>query len=265
MPDRAGELSGETEETDPSVETHGPEALTLLDPSAIATPLQVRIDPKTRILLNDLPPVVLERYRRLRTKLIQSGAGTSIRSIAITSAEPEEGKTLTALNLALSFSMLPGFRVVVVDGDLRRASIASWLGVSTEAAGSGLSNLLTGSVEFETIVRKPDDFPVHVVLAGDSPESAAEILHPSHLRTQLARLQEYFHLVIIDTPPVNLVADASLIAQSSHGVLVVARAYATKRKALERAIHDLGGRRILGAVLNGGSDHRDYRQYSNYY
>ena len=145
------------------------------------------------------------------------------------------------------------------------ASISAWLGLAPGTGGPGLSNLLTGSAGFEAVVRKPSDFPVHVVLAGDSPESAAEILHPRHLRAQLARLQEYFHLVIIDTPPVNLVADASLIAQSSDGVLVVARAYVTKRKALERTIQDLAGRRILGAVLNGGSDHRDYRQYNNYY
>jgi len=241
----------------------GQEAVQLRDLAGIEAPIELDLDPKARILTNSLRPVVLERYRRLRTKLIQEGVGTSVRSVMVTSATPEEGKTLTVLNLALSFAMLSPYRVVVVDGDLRCSSIAQWLGAPY---CPGLGNLIDGTAKLKDVVRKSEQFPIHLIFAGDSTEAPAELLEPTRLRQCVNQLTQYFDLVLIDSPPINLIADTHLLAQSCDGIVLVARAYSTKRKAFEKAVHDLAGHRILGAVLNAGSDTRDYGRYrSGYY
>ena len=234
----------------------------LRDLAGIVAPIDLELDPKARILTNNLRPVVLERYRRLRTKLIQDGVGSTVRSLMVTSATPEEGKTLTVLNLALSFAMLSPFRIVVIDGDLRCSSIAHWLGAPY---CPGLGNLIDGTAKFKDVIRKSDAFPVYFVFAGDSAESPAELLEPSRLRQCVNQLTEYFDLVLIDSPPINLIADTHLLAQSCDAVMLVARAYSTKRKAFEKAIQELAGHRIMGAIFNAASDTRDTGRYKSYY
>ncbi len=252
--------SGEPEEiVQPIVEETSNQLVRLnRDLANIVTPIELSLGPKVRILSNSLRPVVLERYRRLRTKLIQEGVGTSIKSVMVTSAGAEEGKTLTALNMALSFALLSPMKVAVVDGDLRRASIGEWLGAPF---CMGLANLIDGSAKLNEVVKKSERLPVYFVFAGDSMAAPAELLEPAPLRLFINQLTQYFDLVIIDSPPISLIADAQLLGQACDGVVLVARAYSTKRKALERAIHDLAGQKILGTVFNAGSDTRDYGNY----
>ena len=229
--------------------------------SEIVTPVEFTLNHTLRIIANSVRPVVLERYRRLRTKLIQEGVGSTIRSVMIASAGPEEGKTLTTINVALSFAMLSPLKVVVIDGDLRRGSIGQWLGVQSECPGIG--NLLEGTARLDEVVKKSDQLPVHFIFAGNSAAAPGELLEPNQLRMCMRQLAQYFDLIIIDSPPVNLITDAQLLAQASDGIMLVTRAYSTKRSALEKAIHDLQGHRILGAILNAGGIQRDYG--NNYY
>jgi protein-tyrosine kinase len=237
-------------------------------PAALPQPVPFRIiskgrlDHDARVLPNAVDQAVVERYRRLRTKLMQQQATKPFRSLMVTSANPQEGKTITVLNLGLSFAMLPDFRVLVVDGDIRRGSLGKWLGADEHP---GLSNLIDGSASLEEVVLKADDLPVHFMARGNSPVSAAELLHSPELSSRIQAVSQYFSLVLIDSPPVNLVTDAQLLAKGCDAVLLVVRAFVTTRKSLEKTVQDLQSFRVLGTVLNCGTRAQMDPRYRGYY
>jgi len=224
-----------------------------------ATPTTVSVDQRARLIQNAVDPVVAEYYRRLRTKVMQQQAESNFRSLVVTSANPQEGKTVTVLNLGLSFSMLPSFKVLVVDGDLRRGTLGNWLGVDHDHPG--LSNLIDGSAQLENVLFKSDKIPMHFVVRGNS---QVPDLHTSQLQSHFQRMTEQYDLVLVDTPPVNLIADVQLLAASCDAVLLVARAFSTTRKALEKAVQELHRFRVIGTVLNAGTAQR-YRYRGDYY
>lgn len=230
--------------------------------TALGVLQNITVDRSARVLPNAVSPAVVEHYRRLRTKVIQQHAIKPFRSLVITSAGPQEGKTVTVLNLALSFAMLPAFRILLVDGDMRRGTLGKWLGASDRP---GLSNLIDGSHRFDEVFFKCDDAPIHFIPKGTSTRPAAELLHSSQLSSHFRRMTEQFDLVLVDSPPVNLVTDTQLLATNCDAVLLVARAFATSRKALEKAVQDLSPFRIIGTVLNGSARAELYRGYNGYY
>ena len=215
-----------------------------------------------RLISNAADPRIVEHYRRLRTKLLQEHEVKPFRLLMIASPNPGEGKTLTALNLALSFAMLPSFKVLIIDGDLRKGTLSEWLSVDNLP---GLSNLIDGSAEVEDLPLECDEGPVHVVPRGNSNAAAGELLNSPRLNGYLRQMAEQFDIVLIDSPPLHLLTDAQLIAHCCDGVLLVARAFLTTRKDLEKAVQDLQPFRILGSVLNGGTRLKPYRKYNRYY
>ena len=225
--------------------------------------------PSTRLVLDQAAPLiphaidstVIEYYRRLRAKIIQEQERKPFRSLVVTSPAPQDGKSLTVLNLALSFGMLPEYRVLLVDGDLRKGSVGKWLGVGEHP---GLNNLIEGSAELEDVVLKCDEIPVHFMVRGSARTPPAELLHSPRLVPQLRKMADLFSLVLIDSPPVNLVADAQQLAAGCDAVLLVARAFATTRKALQKAVQDLSSFRVIGTVLNRGMRADLYRHYKHY-
>jgi capsular exopolysaccharide synthesis family protein len=221
-----------------------------------------KLDRTARAIPNAVDSLVLEYYRRLRTKLIQQQSVKPFRTVLVTSPNPEEGKTVSVLNLGLSFAMLPAFKVLVVDGDLRKGSLGKWLGVD---GNPGLSNLSDGSASLEDAVLKSDDVPVYFLPRGTAKAPAAESLVSPTLRLHFRRMTEYFSLVLVDSPPANLLTDAQLLAANCDAVLLIARAFVTNRKALERAAQDLQSFRLLGTVLNCGTRGRSYSGYRGYY
>lgn len=227
-----------------------------------AQPAAMVLDPKARLIPHAIDTVVVEHYRRLRTKIMQAHAAQPFRSLMVASPGPQEGKTVTVLNLALSFAMLPSLKVLVVDGDLRRGSVGKWLGVDDTP---GLSNVLDGSARFEDVVLQCEGLPVHFVLRGNSKLPAAELLHSAGLGNHFRKMTEHYSLVLVDTPPVNLLADAQLIAAHCDAVLLIARAFSTSRKELEKAVRDISRFRVIGTVLNGGVRTRLYGKYGGYY
>jgi capsular exopolysaccharide synthesis family protein len=158
--------------------------------------------------------------------------------------------------------MLPDFKVLVVDGDIRRGGLGKWLGVDEYR---GLSNLVDGSASLEDVVLKNDDLPVHFMARGNSSVPAGELLHSPQLSNCFQRMHDYFSLVLIDSPPVNLVTDAQLLAASCDAVLVVVRAFMTTRKSLEQTAQDLQNFRVLGTILNCGTRAQLDGRYRGYY
>jgi capsular exopolysaccharide synthesis family protein len=221
----------------------------------------VRIDRNARLLPNTEDVTIIEHYRRLRTKLIQEHEAKPFRTLLVTSPAPQEGKTVTVLNLALSFAMLSNFKVLVIDADMRRGSLGKWLGVVDRP---GLSNLMDGSASLEDVVLKCDEIPIYFMVSGTSERPAAELLLTSDLGAHFRKIAAQFDLVLVDSPPTSLITDAHLLARACDAVLLVARAFTTTQKALQSAVHDLQPRRIIGTVLNAGTRTRS-RQYREYY
>jgi len=215
----------------------------------------VTLDQTARLIPHAVDPTVVEHYRRLRTKIMQQHTTKPFCSLVVTSPNPREGKTVTALNLGLSFAMLPNFRVVVVDGDLRKGSLGQWLGVDDRP---GLSNLIDGSAKLEDVVLKSDESPMCFVVRGTSKLPAAELLNSPDLSGHFRRLGETFDLILLDFPPLNLITDTQLLAASCDAVLLVARAFSTTLKAFEKTVQDLAPFRVIGTILNGGIKPRRY-------
>jgi capsular exopolysaccharide synthesis family protein len=229
---------------------------------SFGTPTKTALDSRARLLPQAVAPVIVEHYRKLRTKILQEQAKKPFKSVILTSASPQEGKTVTVLNLGLSFAMLPSFKVLVVDGDLRRGTLGRCLGVDNDHAG--LSNLIDGSSKLEDVVLRSDELPMHFIVRGNSKSPAAELLHSPLLGSYFREMAEQFDMVLVDSPPVNLITDVQLLAGGCDAVLLIARAFSTTRKAFEKAVQDLLPFRVIGTVLNAG-EAQSSRRYNGYY
>jgi receptor protein-tyrosine kinase len=189
---------------------------------------------------------IAEAFRELRINVKFLEVGDGPRVLVIASAMPNEGRTTTALNLALALAQA-GHEVVLVDGDLRRPHVASYLDIDQQV---GLSTVLSGrsSLDEALIATR---FPRLTVLgSGAVPENPAELLESQAAKDVVRELGERFDYVIVDSPP-TLVTDASIWAANAQGVLLIARFGQTKRKQLTHAADVLSraGAPLLGAVV----------------
>lgn len=230
--------------------------------AVVGTSATVTMDQRARLLPHAVDSLVVEHYRRLRAKILQEQERQPFRTLMVTSPGPQDGKTVTVLNLGLNFAMLPSFKVLVIDGDLRRGSLGDWLGVSDHP---GLSNLVEGSASLDDVILKSGETSMHFMVRGNSTVPPGELLHSPRLTEQFRQIAEEFSLVLVDSPPVNLIADAQLLAHSCDAVLLIARAFATTRIGLNRAVQDLAPFRVIGTVLNAGTLGKPRRKYGYYY
>ncbi len=216
--------------------------------------LITHIDPKSP---------VSEAYRTLRTNLQFSKIEKKLRSILVTSAGPKEGKSTTAANLAITMAQV-GNKVVIIDADLRRPILHSAFGMTRE---NGLTNYLAGSLSYEEMLQNSFLDNLKVVPSGVLPPNPAELLATQKMEDLLGKLQEDFDIVIIDSPPVIAVTDASILSTKVDGTLLVVYAGQTERDAVKRATSMLTSvsARILGIVLNGFDVQGIYGSYYYYY
>ena len=205
----------------------------------------------------------VEAYRTLRTNLQFGGLSESHHSLLVTSAGVGEGKSLTLSNLGIALAQT-GKRVILVDADLRRPSLHRFFNAD---AGQGLTTVLQNGATLESTVRPTSVENLLVLPAGPLPPNTAELLASERMSDLLAELKERADVVLLDSPPVLAVSDASLLAGKVDGVLVVIDTRQTRREALWRTKEALDevGARIMGAVLNrarADERHTYYRHYS---
>ena len=198
--------------------------------------------------------LMAERCRGLRTALAFAQSGAPLRSIMITSPSSAEGKSSTAMNLAISFCQA-NKRVVVVDADMRRPRIHQIFPPPEGREDTGLAQVLSGEAEVDYAVFHPDeDAPdgLEILPCGAIPDNPAELLDTPGFRRTLARLAERADVVVLDSPPVLPVTDPVILAREVDGVILVVRCGSTTRAELLRAIHTLrqGDTNLLGVVLN---------------
>lgn len=214
----------------------------------------------------DEQSLAAEAYRKLRTNLRFVRADRP-RAIAVTSPSPEEGKSVTAANLALAIAQ-QGQTVLIVDADLRRPVQHEIFGVER---GPGLSDALVGLVQPMAAAQPFDGMPnIYVMACGTEAPNPAELLGSESFVRFLHQMLEKFDTVIIDTPPVTLVTDAAVIGSVCDGVLLVAEAGRTDRSVLANAVNELRHARgsVLGIVLNragAGARYGKYGRYGGYY
>jgi capsular exopolysaccharide synthesis family protein len=189
-----------------------------------------------------------EDYRQLRNNLRFLEVDDPPRVIMVSSAVPAEGKTTLVINLALALAEA-GQRVVVVEADLRRPKVTSYLGM---VGGVGLTNVLTGTAYLEEVLQQHGMDGLTVLAAGPTPPNPGELLASSHMRAVVEKLRGRFDVVLVDAPPLLPVADASGLAPHTDGVLLSVRYGSTHRDQLRQAATTVerAGGRTLGAVLN---------------
>lgn len=227
-----------------------------------------RLDPRAMngaypLICNGVPANFSEAFRALRTNVLFSTAQEGSKSIVVTSTGPGEGKSLVAANMAVALAQ-SGQRVLLIDADLRKPKVHEALGISQEP---GLSNLLVGRSKASETVRKTSVPGLWVLPAGRTPPNPAELVGSARLRDFIVSLGEHFDWILIDSPPVMAVTDASLLAHHATGVLFVVGAEMTSRHAASRALDQLEqvNARFVGAVLNRVDLDRNPYYYSQYY
>ncbi|MGD9317675.1 MAG: polysaccharide biosynthesis tyrosine autokinase [Anaerolineae bacterium] len=208
-----------------------------------------------------------EAYRTLRTNLQFSSLDRPLHSLVVTSAVATEGKTTTAANLAVVMAQA-GNRVVLVDADLRRPSAHKLFGLSN---GTGLTTALVEDPSaVEGYLQETEVQDLRVLSAGPVPPNPQELLGSRRMEELLHELEESADVVVLDTPPTLVVADANVLAARADGVLLIVNTNSTRRAAVQRAVEGLRqvGANLLGGVLNmvdTGGSRSSYYYYSYYY
>jgi protein-tyrosine kinase len=204
-------------------------------------------------------PIFVEQFRRASATLIEAQAAGNLKVLLVASASPGDGKTLTALNLALVLGRSYGRRVLLIDGDLRRPSLHRVVGVSNR---SGLADALQAQADVRLEVT-PITEAVTLLPAGPADPDPLRSLSSARMKRVIHEAAQRFDWVIIDSAPVGVVADASVLATLTDGIVFVVRAEHSQYPAVKKAMQTLGHERILGVILNGVSGNWDYN--NNYY
>lgn len=206
-------------------------------------------DERRHMLSPDSDFFIREAYKTLRTNTMFSLAGRDGCKVALlTSSLQGEGKSITALNLAISFAEAEN-RVLLIDCDLRRPKLARLLRKSSR---TGLSNLLLDPSLLGKAILPSGIERLDVILSGDVPPNPSELLGSARMGALLTQLRERYDYIILDTPPVNMVTDAVVLAPKSDGVLFVVRAGQSERGPVMRAVEQLeyAQVKILGFILD---------------
>ncbi len=201
-------------------------------------------------ILSDLSPFyVKEAYKALRTNMIFSLPAKQDKVILISSAGVAEGKTTSCLNIGITFAEA-GIKVCVVDCDLRRPNVGRLLRTKGRP---GLSNYLARMNSLDEVIRHSKYENLDIIFAGDIPPNPAELLASDEMEELLKELGQRYDYVFVDTPPVNVVTDASLIASKTSGVLLVVNQQRTNKSDFAKAIAQLEfvKAKVLGALYNG--------------
>jgi capsular exopolysaccharide synthesis family protein len=205
-----------------------------------------------------------ESFRSLRTSLLSKYPDEGTKILIVTSAQPLEGKTTTAANIAMALAY-GGARVLLIDADMRRPGLHRPLRLTNER---GLSQVLTGQARVRDVIQRTVDPNLLAITAGRSPLNPSELLSSERMKTLLTNLAHGpFNWIIIDTPPVLAVTDAVILAPLVSGVTFVVGAEMTRRRLAERAIETVmqAHPKFAAVVLNKVNFAKNKYYYSRYY
>ena len=220
------------------------------------------------LLALDSRSSIAEAYRVLRTSVLLSSTDKPPKTILVTSGQPEEGKTTTVINTAISLSQL-GASVLIIDCDLRKPSVHRSLGVDHTV---GLSTYLARRAELDDVIQKLPIPNLSVLPSGRIPPNPSEMISSARMKEMLSLLAERYDHILIDSPPLLKVTDPVILSTLVDGVILVVHGGKSNREVLRRTRQELSmaGARIFGVVLNntemhgGGYESYYYESYGDY-
>ncbi len=193
---------------------------------------------------------IAEQFRSLRNSITALNPDGASRTIVLTSALRREGKSVSTLNLAVALAEVPGTEVLVLEADLHHPAIETYLGLEMR---QGLSDVLRGTCSIDAAVRPTAVPGVAVLSAGTLPDNPTKLLGSDRMKTVLNMLKQRYSYVLIDTPEVMTISDASLLGAIADGIVLVVKLSSTPRHFAEQAyntLETLGGN-VLGTCLTG--------------
>jgi succinoglycan biosynthesis transport protein ExoP len=217
--------------------------------------------------VNELFPKlsISEDYRTVRTSVLLSQTEAPPRTIAFSSSMPQEGKTATVTNMAVSFSQLEK-KVLIIDADLRKPRLHRLFEIKNVG---GLSGYLTGRVSIKEAVRKTSHENIWILPSGPVPPNPAELLNSDRMKELLEGMKEKFDVILLDTPPILAVVDALIVSSLSDSLVFIIRAGKTTLKPFLRAVEELkqAKTKIIGVVFNEVKvkEREHYSPYYHYY
>jgi capsular exopolysaccharide synthesis family protein len=216
------------------------------NPLTVATPGEPKnVD---RIVHEAPSSLMAEAYRSIRTSLLLSSPGHPPKTIVVTSASPSEGKTVTAINLAISLTQT-GSRVVLIDADMRKPRVHN---VFSLGQAVGLSSFLAGASMLKEVIHETSVPNLLVIPCGATPPNPGELVLSPVFRRMTEALREYFDYIVLDSPPVGNVSDARILGAAADSTILVVKAFSTSRHHARNAVNHLleARTRLAGVVLN---------------
>jgi len=210
-------------------------------------------------IVEDKPnSIEAESYRTLRTNIQYSSIDKEIKSIVVTSADPQDGKSTISGNLALSFAQ-NGKKVIIIDCDLRRPSIHKKFNLSNLY---GLSEVLIGKETLDNAIQEYKT-NIHVLPSGKIPPNSAEMISSISMNNLLEELKIKYDIVIIDSPPLGTFSDGQILSTKVDGTILVVKAGESKIEAVKEAKNLLNkvGANIIGVVINKVNDDKKKNYY----
>lgn len=222
--------------------------------------------PKERKLITHLFPksTISEQFRMIRSNIMFSGVDHEIKKLVITSAAPSAGKSTIAANIAVAYAQA-GKKVLLIDGDLRKPTVHYTFEIKNVF---GLSNLITDQIGIEKAVQNTQVENLSILASGPIPPNPSELLGSKRFKELIESFEQYFDMIIIDTPPVLAVTDAVIMSTVADGTILVTNVETNNKQHLIKAKEVLqkSDANILGIVLNNveKSSKDDYYYYEYY-
>jgi capsular exopolysaccharide synthesis family protein len=220
--------------------------------------LRVLATPQSRLVcLTDEASLAAEKFRFLGVRLRQLRQGRPLKKVLITSAIPQEGKSMVAANLACTLARRKPRRTLLVEGDLRRPSLSQIFGLGRIP---GICEWLQAEPSPMTSLYYLEGPGFWILPAGSTTNNPLELLQSGRLPELMDQLSTWFDWIIIDAPPVLPLADTSVWTRWADGILLVTRQGTTERRQLQRALEALESKKLIGALLNCSTNtaHSDY-------
>jgi capsular exopolysaccharide synthesis family protein len=201
-----------------------------------------------------------DQYRTLRHSIDRLRLESGLQVLAVTSSCPGDGKSVTALNVAGTLAQSLNARVLIIDADLRRPSVAEYLGLG-EAATPGLVEAIQdASCDWTAFVRRLDRINLSVLPAGAPQSAPYELLNSARLETILGEARRRYDYVLLDTPPLVPFPDGRVLSRWIDGFLMIVAAHRTPRRLVVEALNLLDPAKVIGVVFNG-DDRTDFGRY----
>jgi len=221
--------------------------------------LQVKPSPQSRLVcLSEDDSPAAEAFRMLGVRLRNIRRDRPLKRLLITSTVPQEGKSMTAANLACMLALTTQQKVLLMEGDLRRPSLSDKFGIGRNP---GLCECLKGVRALTSCVYYLESANLWIFPAGSAQSNALELLQSGQLPAIMNQLAELFDWIIIDSPPVLPLGDTSVWARVADGILLVTRQGTTEKRHLQRGLEALEPKKLIGTLLNCSQSSSDYHYY----